>query len=287
MTRVGAWTVAMLLGISVGAQAQWINYVPAGTQIKDGKPNLTAPAPRTVDRKPDLSGVWQAEPAPIPELIRALPGGENGLGEDIPNKYFIDIFFGMEPGKEPLQPAAAAAAAKLSLTTASNLDTSINCLPAGVPLMMMVPAPFKIVQTRGLTLMLSEADTSFRQIFTDGRPFPADPQPSWMGSSIGRWEGDTFVVETIGFNDRGQLDAKGHVHSDALRITERYRRRDYGHLDAEITFVDPKVFTQPVTIKFGFVLRPTTDLIEYFCAENEKDREHLYSPKATQVTQAR
>jgi hypothetical protein len=274
----------MVLMTSVAAQAQWVNYVPGGTPMRDGKPNLAAPAPRTADRKPDLSGVWQAEPAPIPELIKALPGGENGLGEDIPNKYFIDIFFGTEPGKEPLQPAALAAAAKLSISRANKNDTQFNCLPAGFPLMVTVPAPFKIVQAGGLTVMLSEADTSFRQIFTDGRPFPADPQPSWMGSSVGHWDGDTFVVETLGFNDRGQLDAKGHVHSDALHVTERYHRRDFGHMEVQMTFDDPKVFTRPVAINIGFVLRPTTDLIEYFCSENEKDRDHLL--KAAQVASA-
>jgi hypothetical protein len=122
--------------------------------------------------------------------------------------------------------------------------------------------------------MLSEADTTFRQIFTDGRKHPEDPQPSWLGSSVGRWEGDSLVVETIGFNDRGWLDAAGHKHSDALRVTERFHRRDFGHLDLQLTLDDPKTFTHPVTVKFTELLLPDTDLIESFCSENEKDLAH-------------
>jgi hypothetical protein len=265
-----------IAAIASSAGAQWVNHPTAGLpRTKDGKPNLAAPAPRARDGRPDLSGVWQAEGAPIPELIKLLPGGENGLGEDVPTKYFINVLADFEKGQEPLQPAAAAAAAKLSLLTPSKDDPGINCLPNGVPIVVTAPVPFKIVQTPGLTVMLSESDTTFRQIFTDGRKHPADPTPSWMGSSIARWEGDTWVVETIGFNDRGQLDAMGHRHSTDLRLTERYRRRDVGHMDVQMTFDDPKTFTRPVTVKFTAVLRPDTDLIEYFCAENEKDRQRI------------
>jgi hypothetical protein len=219
--------------------------------------------------------VWQVESAPIPDLIRLLPGGENGLGEDIPSKYFISVLADFARGDEPLQPAAKAAAAKLSINTLDKNAPNISCLPAGLPIVITAPAPFKIVQTPAVTLMLSEADTTFRQVFTDGRPLPADPQPSFMGSSVGRWEGDTLVVQSVGFNDRVPLDAMGHMHSTALQITERYHRRDYGHLDIEMTFADPNTFTQPVTVRFGARLRPDTDLIEYFCTENEKDRDHL------------
>jgi len=267
--------VVTMVGMTGVADAQWVSYVAKGTPMtRDGRPNLTAPAPRTAKGTPDLSGVWQAEGASIPELIKLLPGsgGQNGLGEDIPTKYFVNLLADFAPGTEPLQPEAAAAARGLSLTSVSKDDVGLACLPSGVPLVVTAPAPFKFVQTAGLTVMLSEADNTFRQIFTDGRSHPADPTPSWMGSSVGHWDGDAFVVETIGFNDRGQLDAMGHRHSDALRVTERYRRRDYGHMDVEMTFTDPKTFTRPVTIKFGARLRPDTDLIEYFCSENEKDR---------------
>jgi hypothetical protein len=267
-------TALVTLLTSVAVHAQWVNYpTPGLPRTKDGKPNLNAPAPRASNGKPDLSGVWQAEGAPIPELIKLLPGGENGLGEDIPTKYFINILADFERGQEPLQPAAAAAATRLTLTATG--DNLLNCLPSGLPLVVTTPAPFKFVQTPGLVVMLAEADTTFRQIFVDGRPHPKDPTPSWMGSSVGRWEGDTLVVETTGFNDRGQLDALGHRHSDALRVTERYRRLDVGHMDVRLTLDDPKTFTRPVTVNFRAVLRPDTDLIEYFCTENEKDRQRI------------
>jgi len=267
---------AMVIGTSAGAQAQWVSYPSPGVpRTTDGKPNLTAPAPRDGHRRPDLSGVWQADGAPIPQLIRLLPGGENGLGEDIPTLYFINILADFERGKEPLQPAAAAAASHLSIAAVNRDDVGLNCLPSGLPMFMTAPAPFKIVQAPGLVVMLAEADTTFRQIFTDGRPHPADPQPSWMGSSTGHWDGDTFVVETLGFNDRGQLDAMGHRHSSALRLTERYRRRDIGHMEIQLTLDDPLTLTQPVTVTFGASLKPDTDLIEYFCSENEKDRHRM------------
>jgi hypothetical protein len=276
MTARTILTTLILMGVSATADAQWVKHpTPGLPRTTDGRPNLGAPAPRTADGKPDLSGVWQADAAPIPELMKILPGGQNGLGEDIPSKYFINLYSDFEPGREPLQPAAARASARLSIHTIAPDNTGINCLPSGMPLFLLAPAPFKIVQTSGLIVMLSESDTSFRQIFMDGRPLPVDPQPSWIGSSIGHWEGDTLVVETIGFNDRGQLDALGHRHSSALRLTERYRRLSTGHMDIQFTFDDPQTFTRPVTVTVGIGLRADTDLIEYFCSENEKDRERV------------
>jgi hypothetical protein len=147
----------------------------------------------------------------------------------------------------------------------------INCLPDGLPIAITGPTPYKIIQTPGVIAVLLESNTTFRQIFTDGRRHPEDSQPSWMGYSVGKWEGDTLVVQTVGFNDRGQLDAMGHRHSDALRITERYHRRDFGHLDIQLTLDDPQTFTRPVDVRFGARLMADGDLIEYFCAENEKD----------------
>jgi hypothetical protein len=222
MTRGSMLWAAILVAIAGATDAQWVHHVPAGTPLtRDGQPDLSAPAPRGPERHPDLSGVWQAESSPIPELRRLVPSAENGLGEDIPNKYFISVLADYAPGSEPLQPAAAAAVRGRSLTVATRDDVGLNCLPSGMPLMMTTPTPFKIVQTRSLVLVLAEADMSFRQIFTDGRAHPEDPQPSWIGSSVGRWDGDTLVVETVGFNDRGQLDVIGHRHSTALRLTER------------------------------------------------------------------
>ena len=272
--------LASLLGAVLCApsasNAQWVKHPsPDLPRTADGKPNLTAPAPRTAHGTPDLSGVWQAEAAPIPELIKLLPGGQNGLGEDIPSKYFINLLSDFPRGQEPLQPSAAAHASRLAVDTIQHDNVGINCLPSGLPLAMTVPAPFKIVQTRGLVVMLLEGENSFRQIFTDGRKLPEDPTPSWMGSSLGRWEGDTLVVETIGFNGRGQLDAMGHHYSSALRLTERYTRRSTGHMDVQFRLEDPETFTKPITVTVGMGLRADTDLIEYVCAENEKDKQRI------------
>jgi hypothetical protein len=241
----------------------------------DGKPDLTAPTPRTAHGVPDLSGVWQAEPAPIPELMKMVAGGQNGLGEDIPSKYFLNLLADYPRGHEPLQPKAAAYAARLAADAIQHDNVGINCLPSGLPLFMTTPAPFKIVQTRGLTVVLSESDNSFRQIFTDGRKLPDDPTPSWVGSSIGRWEGETFVVETIGLNGRGQLDAMGHRYSSAMHLTERYTRRSIGRMDVQFTIDDPETFTKPITVSMAMVLKADTDLIEYVCAENEKDKQRI------------
>jgi hypothetical protein len=266
------WFLILLAAASATAEAQWLHHpVPGTPRTKDGKPNLSAPARRASNGKPDLSGIWLPEGSPIPELMRLLPGGQNGLGENIPTKYFLNILADFKPGEEPLRTRPSA---PLTLTAFRKDDPGINCLPTGVPLMDTVPSPFKVVQTPGLILMLAEGDNTFRQIFTDGRKHPEDPQPSWLGYSVGRWEGDSLIVETIGLNERGWLDAVGHTHSDALRVTERFHRRDFGHLDVQLTLDDPKTFTQPVTVKFAELLLPDTDLIESFCTENEKDLTH-------------
>src|SRR5262249_22477755 len=135
--------------------------------------------------------------------------------------------------------------------------------------------PNKVIQTPRLIVMIFESDSTIRQIYTDGRSLPEDPQPAWLGYSVGKWDHDTLVVETAGFNDKSWLDAFGHPHSDALRVTERYRRRDFGHMDVEMTFDDPKMYTKPFTIKFTQRLLADSDILESFCAENEKDRAHM------------
>ena len=124
-------------------------------------------------------------------------------------------------------------------------------------------------------MILQEGDATFRQIFLDGRPLPKDPQPSWMGYSVGKWEGDSLIVDTVGFNDKGWLDGAGHPHSEALKVQERYRRRDFGHMDAQVTIDDPKMYTKPFTIKYILDLVPDSEIAEYVCDENEKDRAHL------------
>ena len=126
--------------------------------------------------------------------------------------------------------------------------------------------------------MLYERDTTYRQVFTDGRNLPGDPQPSWLGYSVGKWDGDTLIVESIGFNDRGWLDTRGHTHTEALRLTERFHRLSFGRMDVDLTIDDPQTYTRPFTIRLKQRLLPDTDLLESFCAENEKDASHT-SPK--------
>ncbi len=244
--------------------AQWINYpTPGLPRTKDGKPDLSAPTPRTTDKKPDLSGVWRTI-LPTRQVPEAYPGEPT--------------FFNMEnylvPGSkmEMLPPALALYQEHRRVLGADR--PSEKCLPHGIPDAMAIPGtPMKIVQTPGLTLILHEEFARFRQIFTDGRPFPPDMNPAWLGSSIGHWEGDTLVVETAGLNDKTWLDDYGHPHSDALRTTERFHRVDVGHMDLEITFDDSKYYAKPWTTRMQFQLMPDTDLIEDVC-DNEKDNEH-------------
>ena len=153
-------------------------------------------------------------------------------------------------------------------------NPSLNCLPDGVPHADLLPEPFKIIQTPGVIVMLYEVETIFRQVFTDGRKQLVDPSPAWLGYSVGKWEGDTLVVDTRGFNDRSWLDARGHGHTEDMRVEERFERRDFGHLDVAVIIEDPKTFTKPFTIHFTEQLLADTDVIEHICAEDEKDAPH-------------
>src|SRR5262245_29912251 len=172
----GILTLIAAMSVTSAASGQWLNHPDSRTpRTRDGKPNLAAPAPRASGR-PDLSGVWQAEASPIPELMKIIAEGENGLGEDIPSKYFFNLFADYRPEQIFLRPSDAADYRQRAETFGAELPIT-RCLPAGVPLMSLVPAPFKIVQTPWLVVMLSEDNTTFRQIFTDGRTHPKDPQP--------------------------------------------------------------------------------------------------------------
>ncbi len=256
--------------------AQWLNYrSPSTPRTPDGKPNLTAPAPRALDGHPDLSGVWHIEPTPAAELTQMY--GDNSAvsvpGDDFYSlsKYTVNFFADFKPGEEPFRPDYTW---RRSPPTA---NPTARCLPAGIPFGQLLPAPFKIVQTPALTLFLrNEVDGTVRQIYTDGRKVPADPEPLWLGYSVGRWDAGTFVVDTTGFNDKSWFDAFGHPHSEALHVTERYHRRDFGHMEARITIEDPRTYTKPVTIQVMYLLIPDTDVLDSYCTENEKDNPHLH-----------
>ena len=273
-------TVAAVALSTLGAHAQWLDYpTPGLPRTKDGKPNLTAPMPRTTDGRPDLSGVWHVEPTSLAEMKRLFGDDVDaldvpGMEADTVSKYGINILLDFKPGESPLR-REAAEAMKGSGRIDPGLDTLARCLPAGIPLATLLSEVTKIVQTPRLTLVMHELDNATRQIYTDGRPLPADPSPSWLGYSAGRWERDTLVVETVGFNGKAPLDIMGHPRSEKMKITERYRRRDVGHLDVELTFDDPVTYTRPFTIKVTHLLQPDTDILEYFCNENEKDLVHI------------
>jgi hypothetical protein len=220
-----------------------------------------------------LAGLWQTESAPAEMLERLVPGATNGAGEEPLSQYFINIFTDFHPEEAPLRPAAAEEFRRRSQNFAG-VSPLARCLPEGMPLVEMAPAPYKIIETPGLSVMLYERGTTFRQVHTDGRKLPEDPQPSWLGYSVGKWEGDSFVVNTTGFNNQGWLDARGHTHSEAMRLTERFHRVDFGHMDLQITIDDPETYTRPFSVKLKQHLLPDTDLLESVCAENEKDAAH-------------
>jgi hypothetical protein len=264
----------LLLVAGSSIQAQWLNHRdPGAPRAKDGKAQLSAPAPRTSAGKADLSGIWQPEGAPISELMKMLPAGVNGLGEDPPPVSFFNVMAGMKPGESSLRPEFTAMYRQRSAGAFTESPPAL-CVPPTTPFVDSLPAPFKMVQTPNLMLMLVESDTNFRQIFLDGRKHPDDPQPSWLGYSVGKWQGDALVVETVGLNDQGPLDILGHPHSADLRVTERFHRRDFGHMDVQVTIDDPKTYTKAFTYNINMLLLPDTDLIESFCVENEKDMAH-------------
>lgn len=254
------------------AQAQWLNYKdPRTPRTKDGKPNLTAPAPR-MNGVPDLSGVWEGEPTPHSEVMRVL--GEQyydvQIDVDHVNKYAFNIMWDLRP-EELLKPAAV----EFLKDPKKRSGGGSQCAPGGLPVTMLY-TPYKILQAPREIVMLFEHRDPPRQIHIDGRPLPTDPEPSWLGSSSAKWQGETLVVETIGFNGKSRLDGFGHPRSESARLIERYTRRDFGHMDVEMTFDDSVYYTRPFTVKIPMRLIPdSSDVLESVCADNEKDSDHI------------
>ena len=267
MSPAFKFTVAALVSIAAPAllSAQWIHYPTSGVpKLPDGSPNLKAPAPRTADGKPDLSGIWQTETAPCP------PGG----CPDMPSsREFVNIGASLAGGL-PYRPWAVELVKKRMADYGKD-DPVTHCQPAGALRLLTFPPFRRFVQTPGLLVILSERDVTYRLIYTDNRPLPEDPQPSYTGYSSARWEGDTLVVHTIGLHDGMWLDRSGSPMTDAAKITERYARVNFGTLEIEITVDDPKAYTKPWTVKFNQLIVLNTELLEYFCQENEKDLPHL------------
>lgn len=255
-------SIATIFALSSPLCAQWLDYPTAGIpRMADGKANLSAPAPKTTNGRADLSGIWEISEA------------QSAYGPFA--SHFMDLAVDLKPGEAPFQPWAKA----LSQQRQANLhkdDPLARCLSPGVPRIDTI-APFKIVQTGQLVIVLYEttANSAFRQIFTDGRPLPKDPQPTWLGYSIGTWEGDILRVDTIGFNDRGWIDTGiGHPQTEALHVIERFRRSDFGHMEIAVTIDDPKAYTKPWTGNLKVHLLPDTELLEMTC-ENSRGLEHM------------
>jgi hypothetical protein len=245
--------MAVTLGLTLlaaSAHAQWLKQpTPGMPRTADGKPNLAAATPHAADGHPDLSGLWQ-------------------LGTEI--GYAANITADLAPAD--VQPWAAGLSRKRLEDFGKDDPEITGCMPGG-PRHITRGGLTKIIQTPSVVIFLFE-DLSYRQIFLDGRQMPKDPNPTWMGYSIGRWDGDTLVVETSGFNDRTWLDFAGHPHSEMLHMTERFRRTTFGRMDLQVTLQDPTVYAKPLTVSAGGNFVPDTDLIEFVC-ENEKDRVHL------------
>jgi hypothetical protein len=267
--------VAVLVTAALGCvEAQSLNYRdPKTPRSRDGRPNLSAPAPR-LNGKPDLSGLWQAERTPVSEFVRALGPGLPAIQPDLNDvtKHVINVLWDVNPGEQLLRPEAAALAEQRQ-KSGRDFQTAY-CQPSSLPAVMLV-LNFKMVQALGEIVVLAGNGDPPRQMYIDGRRLPKDPEPSWMGSSVGRWQGDTLVVETTGFKERAWLDGFGHPRSEAMHITERFRRRNFGHMDLEVTFDDPTYYTRPFGFKTTLTLIPDSDVLEYVCTENERDNAHI------------
>jgi hypothetical protein len=244
-----AATAFLLAVLGAPVAAQWLNYpTPGIPRTSDRKPNLSAPAPKMPDGTPDLSGIW--------EHLNSRT-----------TAYYLDGI------QIPWLPWAEALFKQRGADNEKDNPES-RCLPRGLPKADAFDL-HKIVQVPGLVVVLYEYQTTFRQIFTDGRQLPKDPNPTWMGYSVGHWEADTLVVESNGFNGKAWLSGRGNPITDSLHLTERIRRRDFGHMDIQITIDDPKAYTKPWTAELHPELIPDTELLEFVCNEKEKDLPHL------------
>ena len=248
--------------------AQWPKFVPPGAPaLVDGKPNLAGPPPRAADGKVDLSGVWETNqgrrgggPPPV---------AAEGTGELPPSGSVFGNIGGQIPGGAPYQPWAAELVKKRAADNSKD-NPDAHCLPMGVMQMTSHPFPKKIIQTpTQVTLIYEGSGTTVREVFLDGRALPKaeDVEPWWNGYSVGRWEGDTLVVETTGFMDDGWLDVRGSPLTSGARMTERFRRPTYGSLAIEVTIDDPKAYTKPFTATVNNHLLPDTQLIEFVCLD--------------------
>jgi hypothetical protein len=244
----------LLIALCWPLSAQWLRLPDKAIPRKgDGTPDLTAAAPKKTDGKPDLSGIWLSQGA----------------------KYLINLAADLKLEDLQMQPWAEALVNERKGGARGREESDAACLPQGVPKINVAPLPFKIIQDPGLIVILYEAFGQFRQVFMDGRELPKDPNPTWLGYSVGKWDGDTLVVESSGFNAKAWLDQAGHPATEALHVTERFRRPDFGHLQIQVTIDDPKAYGKAWTATQSMNLLADTDLLEFVCNENERDLRHL------------
>ena len=257
----------MLVAVPGVVSAQWLNYPTAGVpRTADGKPNLSAPAPRTSDGKPDLSGMWGWE-------TRANCGAR--CNDFQLSREFMNMAATLRGGP-PYKPGVADIVKKR--TAAQDEDPNVHCMPRGAPRIWTDDYYKRIVQSSDRVVILTERNMQYRQIFTDGRPLPTDPNPTWNGYSTARWDGDTLVVNTSGFKDDLWLDAFGNPFGNTGKLTERIRRPNYGTLEIELTIEDPTFYTAPWTVKLTQPLVLDSELLDYYCLENEKSWKHMVKP---------
>jgi hypothetical protein len=292
-----AGVAALVTLLAMPAAAQWPSYpTPNVPRNPDGTPNLNGPTPRTADGHPDFSGLWEIyltsiAPAPAPgqagpsrsqqsegdaEQLGLTSGAPPRDPDAPPRATFFDIGANI-PGGLPFRPwARELRAQRVADNQKDNPDA--HCLPMGYMQLHGHPQPRKIVQTPDVIVIMYEGNSGLRQIFLDGRPLPEvneDLQPWWYGYSVGHWEDDTLVVESVGFRDDGWLDVFGSPLTEEGRLTERFRRTDYGHIEIDVTVDDPKAYTEPFTVRVSHQVMLDTDLIEFICNENEKSVEHF------------
>jgi hypothetical protein len=280
--RIGRWASAVLIiivtGVSGSLEAQWFKQPsPRAPRTADGQVNLSAPAPRLANGKPDLSGVWMtAEPAcvirgtlSVSELLKLIPRSRTCPPRTASfSRQSINIGIDM-PGGLPYQPWLAALVEERTANQAID-DPHIRCLPDSFPRAYGLPHYLKFVQTPDLLVMLNEYNGVYRQVFSDGRALPQDPNPSWQGYSTATWSDDTLVIDTIGFRDDIWLDWDGSMITGAGKLRERIRRPDFGHLEIEVTVDDPKAYTKPWTVTLRQQFAADTELIDEVCAEGER-----------------
>ena len=261
---------ALVVVVSSPLAAQWLHYPTAGVpRTPDGKPDLTAPAPRNAAGKPDIAGMWVTPQKPrvcdntgCAQIEIDVPSRENG-------NFGVNL-----PGGLPYTQWAAELV-KTRMVNATGDDPHVNCLPAIFPRAWALPHITKIIDSPGNVVILDEFNAMYRQIFTDGRPLPDDPQPTWNGYSIGKWDGDAFVIQTIGFRDDIWLDGRGSPLTEQSKMTERIHRSNFGTLEVDVTVEDPKAYTKPWTVHLKQSIVVDTEMLDEVCLENERSRSHL------------